>query len=66
MLVTSYQLHNKIASLDMAAKVTGEYAKDNAQRRPARELSDDELEARILELDRAAKEAQAAIEKAQG
>ena len=65
-LITGYTLHNKIAALDMAAKVTGEYAKDNAQRRPARELSDDELEARILEIDRAAKEAQAAINKAQG
>ena len=49
-VTTSYELHNKVAALDQAAKITGEYAKDNAQRRPARELSDDELMDRITAL----------------
>jgi phage terminase small subunit len=64
-VTTSYKLHNKVQALDQAAKITGEYAKDNAQRRPARELTDAELVERMNEIMAAAEdEAQAAIEKA--
>lgn len=45
-----YRLVNKVAAADMAAKVTGEYKADNEQRRNARDMSDDELIARIIEL----------------
>lgn len=47
---TEYRLVNRVAALDMAAKVTGEYAKDNEQRRNAREMTDDEIRARLLTL----------------
>lgn len=65
-VTTVYRLHNKIAALDLAAKVTGEFAKDNAQRRPARELTDDELEARIAAIQEAGRAAREAIEQAKG
>ena len=35
-VVKKVRLVNQVAALDMAARVTGEFAKDNEQRRPAR------------------------------
>jgi phage terminase small subunit len=47
---TKVRLVNRMAALDMAAKVTGEYKADNEQRRNARDMTDDELLKRILQL----------------
>jgi phage terminase small subunit len=47
---TKYRLVNRIAALDVAARVTGEYEKDNEQRRAAHQMTDDEIEKRAATL----------------
>lgn len=49
-VTTEYRLVNRVAAVDMAAKVTGEYKVDNQQRRNAREMSDEDLMLRIQTL----------------
>ena len=61
-ITTKVRLVNRVAALDMAAKVTGEYATDNQQRRNVREMSDDDIRARILELIGQAKPADTPIQ----
>lgn len=61
-VTTKVRLVNRVAVLDLAAKVTGEYAKDNEQRRNVREMSDDDIRARILELMGQAKPADTPIQ----
>ena len=47
---TKYRLVNRVAALDMAAKVMGDYAKDNEQRRNSRDMTDDEILQRLATL----------------
>ena len=47
---TKARLVSRVSALDMAARVTGAYARDNEQRRGAREMTDEEIRLRILEL----------------
>lgn len=47
---TRVKLASRAQALDMAAKVAGAYKADNEQRRSAREMTDEELIARILTL----------------
>jgi phage terminase small subunit len=47
---TEYRLVNRVAALDMAAKVTGEYKTDNEQRRSARQMTDVEIHERLAVL----------------
>lgn len=47
---TEYRLVNRVSALDIAAKILGDYKKDNEQRRSAREMTDDEIRARMLTL----------------
>lgn len=49
-VTTKVRLASRGQAIDMAAKVAGAYAKDNEQRRNAREMTDDELLARAMTL----------------
>jgi phage terminase small subunit len=49
-VTTKVRLASRASAIDMAAKVAGAYAKDNEQRRNARELSDEEIKRRLAEL----------------
>lgn len=47
---TNPRFISKLSALDMAAKVMGDYKRDNEQRRSARDMTDDDIRLRILEL----------------
>ncbi len=50
--VLEVKLHSKDSSLQALEKIEGFYEKDNSQKRPYEDLSDEELERRIAELER--------------
>lgn len=49
-VTTEVKLANRLQAADMAAKVAGAYKADNEQRRSTREMSDEDLDLRVMEI----------------